>query len=173
MTISGFTAYVKQLWKNKPDTSTPLSADRLTHLEEGIKGNSDAIEKIATAVVDQIVNDPNKIASMAALYSVNQAVNSLNSDIVGYIDTFNIISNIIAGAEYTASQNCIIAGFMNLKMNTSCPVILNGLPVGYYSSPTDKNMYVSIYYPLKQGQVIKITPSDTAHEFSIKAFQRK
>ena len=49
------------------------------------------------------------------------------------------MAEIIAGAEYTASQNCIIAGFMNLKMNTSCPVILNGLPVGYYSSPTDKN----------------------------------
>ena len=81
MTISGFVAYVKQAWKNKPDTSTPLSAARLTHLEDGIKGNSDAIEKIAAAVVSQIVNDPNKIASMAALYNVNQAVTQLNSDI--------------------------------------------------------------------------------------------
>ena len=41
MKLSSFTAYVKQLWKNKPDTSTPLSAERLTHMEEGIKGNSD------------------------------------------------------------------------------------------------------------------------------------
>lgn len=81
MTISGFVAYVKQAWKNKPDTSTPLSAARLTHLEDGIKGNSDAIEKIAAAVVSQIVNDPNKIASMAALYNVNQAVTQLNSDL--------------------------------------------------------------------------------------------
>lgn len=80
MTISNFVAYVKQAWKNKPDTSTPLSAARLTHLEDGIKGNSDAIEKIAAAVVSQIVNDPNKIASMASLYSVNQAVTQLNSD---------------------------------------------------------------------------------------------
>lgn len=81
MTISNFVAYVKQAWKNKPDTSTPLSAARLTHLEDGIKGNSDAIEKIAAAVVSQIVNDPNKIASMASLYSVNQAVTRLNSDL--------------------------------------------------------------------------------------------
>lgn len=81
MTISGFVAYVKQAWKNKPDTSTPLSAARLTHLEDGIKGNSDAIEKITAAVVSQIVNDPNKIASMAALYNVNQAVAQLNSDL--------------------------------------------------------------------------------------------
>lgn len=80
MTISGFTAYVKQLWKNKPDTSTPLSADRLLHIEDGIKGNSDAIAKIAAAVVNQITNDPDKIASMAALYAVNQSVTKLNSD---------------------------------------------------------------------------------------------
>ena len=45
MKLSSFTAYVKQLWKNKPDTSTPLSAERLTHMEEGIKGNSDATYK--------------------------------------------------------------------------------------------------------------------------------
>lgn len=81
MTISGFVAYVKQAWKNKPDTSTPLSAARLTHLEDGIKGNSDAIDKIAAAVLTQIVNDPNKIASMAALFSVNEAVKKVNSDL--------------------------------------------------------------------------------------------
>ena len=81
MIISNFVAYAKQAWKNKPDTSTPLSAARLTHLEEGIKSNSDAIEKIAAAVVSQIVNDPNKIASMASLYSVNQTVAQLNSDL--------------------------------------------------------------------------------------------
>lgn len=72
MIIDGFAAYVKQLWKNKPDTSTPLSADRLSHIESGVKGNSDAIEELAAAVVSQIVNDPDKIASMAAVYAVNQ-----------------------------------------------------------------------------------------------------
>ena len=88
MIISNFIAYAKQAWKNKPDTSTPLSAARLTHLEEGIKSNSDAIEKIAAAVVSQIVNDPNKIASMASLYSFNQTVAQLNSDlaIVGNVN---------------------------------------------------------------------------------------
>ena len=74
MKINGFVVYVKQLWKNKPDTSTPLSAERLLHIEDGIKGNSDAIEKLAEAVVSQIINDPDKIASMAALYAVNQKV---------------------------------------------------------------------------------------------------
>lgn len=81
MNLSNFVAYVKQAWKNKPDTSTPLSAERLTHLEEGIKGNSDAIQELAAAVVSQIVNDPNKIASMAALYAVNQKVTTLDGKV--------------------------------------------------------------------------------------------
>jgi len=88
MTISGFVAYVKQVWKNKPDTSSPLSAERLNTIEGGIKGNSDAIEAIAAAVVNQIVNDPNKIASMAALYSVNSQVTQLNSDLTGHKTVF-------------------------------------------------------------------------------------
>ena len=96
MTISGFTAYVKQLWKNKPDTSTPLSADRLLHIEDGIKGNSDAIAKIAAAVVNQITNDPDKIASMAALYAVNQSVTKLNSDLG---EVYGLGISIPAGAD--------------------------------------------------------------------------
>ena len=81
MKLSNFAAYVKQAWKNKPDTSTPLSAERLGHIEDGIKGNSDAIEAIAAAVVNQIVNDPDKIASMAALYAVNQKVSALDGKV--------------------------------------------------------------------------------------------
>ena len=81
MTISGFVAYVKQAWKNKPDTSTPLSAARLTHVEEGVKANSDAIAKIAAAVINQQANDVNKIPSSALMYSVNEKVDSAISDL--------------------------------------------------------------------------------------------
>ena len=81
MTLSNFVAYVTQKWKNKPDTSTPLSAERLTHQEDGIKANSDAIQELAAAVVSQIVNNPDKIASMAALYAVDQKVAGLDGKI--------------------------------------------------------------------------------------------
>ena len=81
MNLSNFVAYVKQAWKNKPDTSTPLSAERLTHQEEGIKGNNGAIQELAAAVVSQIVNNPDKIASMAALYAVNQKVTTLDGKV--------------------------------------------------------------------------------------------
>ena len=81
MTISGFIAYVTQTWKNKPDTSTPLSAARLAHIEAGIKANSDAITKLAAAVINQQANDVNKIPSSALMYSVNEKVDSAISDL--------------------------------------------------------------------------------------------
>lgn len=81
MKLSNFAAYIAQLWRNKPDTSTPLSAERLRHIEDGIKGNSDAIQELAAAVVSQIVNNPDKIASMAALYAVNQKVTTLDGKV--------------------------------------------------------------------------------------------
>lgn len=90
MTISGFVEYVKQIWKNKPDRTTPITAATLTHMEDGIKGNSDAINEIAQAVVDNIVNDPQKIASMASLYAVNESVKKNALDIK---DVNNNLSN--------------------------------------------------------------------------------
>ena len=83
--LSSFTAYMKQVWENRPSILTAISAARLGHMEDGIKMTSDAIEEIAAAVVSTIVNDPDKIASMAALYAVNEAVNQLNSDMKNYL----------------------------------------------------------------------------------------
>lgn len=87
--INDFVTYVKQTWENRPSTKSPVSAGRLGHMEDGIKSNSDAIEKVAAAVLSTIVNDPDKIASMAALYAVNQtvaanaaAIAELNSNII-------------------------------------------------------------------------------------------
>lgn len=81
MIISNFIAYAIQTWKNKPDTSTPLSAARLAHIEAGIKANSDAITKLAAAVINQQANDVNKIPSSALMYSVNEKVDSAISDL--------------------------------------------------------------------------------------------
>lgn len=101
MTISGFVEYVKQIWKNKPDRTTPITAAALTHIEDGIKGNSDAINKIAQAVVDNIVNDPQKIASMAALYAVNESVKKNATA----IETVN---------------NNLESGYLKIKVYDSC-----------------------------------------------------
>ena len=121
MTLNSFVAYVKQFWKNKPDASTPLSAESLTHMEEGIKGNSNAIETIAAAVVNQIVNDPDKIASMAALYSVNQKIGDVSKLPDSAVDVVTAI----------AKQNSNLdSGYFKIKVKTTTIVlIIESLPL--------------------------------------------
>ena len=76
--------YAGQGWT---DDSTPdLCAETLNAVDAGITANSNAINAIANAVVSQILNDPNKIASMAALFAVNQTVNTINSNLNNLID---------------------------------------------------------------------------------------
>ena len=48
--IREFVEYVKQTWKNKPNVSSPLNADRLNHMEDGIENNSKKIKETVTAV---------------------------------------------------------------------------------------------------------------------------
>ena len=114
MNLSNFVAYVKQAWKNKPDTSTPLSAERLTHQEEGIKGNSDAIQELAAAVVSQIVNNPDKIASMAALYAVNQKIGDTSKLPDGATDTSSAIAQLYSNLKgFRVYTNLSDLGLLN------------------------------------------------------------
>lgn len=125
MNLSNFVAYVKQAWKNKPDTSTPLSAERLTHQEEGIKGNSDAIQELAAAVVSQIVNNPDKIASMAALYAVNQKVTTLDGKVgdtaqlpSGTADVASAIAQLYSNLKYlNGGYSARITRIKNIQIN--------------------------------------------------------
>ena len=91
--LSDFVKYVKQYWHDRPDKSTPLNADRLNHIENGIGSNSEAINQIANAVVSNIVNDPDKIASMAAVYALQEKLGTgeLPSDAPNAISAINTL----------------------------------------------------------------------------------
>lgn len=52
--ISDFVEYVKQTWLDKPNKTTPLSAARLTHMEDGIKENSDALAEIKQTFLNAV-----------------------------------------------------------------------------------------------------------------------
>ena len=39
-------SYVKQTWQNLPSTATPITAERLNHIEDGVKANSDAVDAL-------------------------------------------------------------------------------------------------------------------------------
>ena len=154
MNLSNFVAYVKQAWKNKPDTSTPLSAERLTHQEEGIKGNSDAIQELAAAVVSQIVNNPDKIASMAALYAVNQKVTTLDGK-VG--DTAQLPSGTADVASAVAQLYSNLKGF-RVYTNLSDLGLLNDVTVNDILSKMSQPS-IGFFYVLNDN--IKTLPITT------------
>lgn len=62
--------YDKQLWKDYPDTTTPITADRLNHIEDGIKGLSDA--QVSIEVVDSL--DGNSTTNAPSVRAVNEAL---------------------------------------------------------------------------------------------------
>lgn len=175
MIISNFVAYVKQMWKNKPDTSTPLSADRLLHIEDGIKGNSDAIEAIAAAVVSQIVNDPDKIASMAALYAVNAKIGDVanlpNSaaDVVAAINqqnsNLNDVSTKISGL--SVFQNTVPITVANGYGESTANVKKDGYRclgmVGFQINSTYYFIYKSLFDITNETLIVGIRrPGDTS-----------
>lgn len=155
MTLSSFAAYIKQLWRNKPDTSTPVTAERLAHMEEGIKGNSDAIEEIAAAVVSQIINDPDKIASMAAVYAVNQKVATLDgkvgdtaqlpdgaTDVVTAIAKQNSnLARIITGTVLSQPFDCVANSEIDLTFSEEFPSV----PKEIFASITSQNDKLTSY----------------------------
>lgn len=45
--LNDFVAYAKQKWENLPSRKTPITAERLNHMEAGIEANSNAINTMA------------------------------------------------------------------------------------------------------------------------------
>lgn len=104
--LSDFVKYVKQYWHDRPDKSTPLNADRLNHIENGIGSNSEAINQIANAVVSNIVNDPDKIASMAAVYALQEKLGTgeLPSDAPNAISAINTLYSNLTRKYYSINS---------------------------------------------------------------------
>lgn len=177
MNLSNFVAYVKQAWKNKPDTSTPLSAERLTHQEEGIKGNSDAIQELAAAVVSQIVNDPNKIASMAALYAANQKIGDTSKLPAGTTDVASAIAQLYSNIGLNPIKTYKVQD-VNVETNTLQKWIINNFvpPVSILNIFNDKsaamfdetgNFNIIAFGPHSDAIVILVVNHWTGHSWII------
>lgn len=52
--LNNFIEYVKQNWQNRPATATPITAERLEHIENGIKSNSNALEEMKRTFLDAV-----------------------------------------------------------------------------------------------------------------------
>jgi len=51
-----FIEYVKQIWKNGPSGSTPWSAARLNHIEDGIKNNNSMISELNSNINELLIS---------------------------------------------------------------------------------------------------------------------
>lgn len=94
MRLDSVKEYAAKKWENAPSTATPITAENLNHMEDGIKDNSVAIKTIVESVSDDVSEDANKIASMAALYKTDRKIGSEelpggSSDLSGAINWLN------------------------------------------------------------------------------------
>jgi hypothetical protein len=74
--ISEFVEYVKQVWKNKPNVSSPLNADRMNHMEAGIENNSKKIKETVTAVNELTEKRIPDISKMKSIITSNKDINN-------------------------------------------------------------------------------------------------
>lgn len=74
-----FIEYVKQIWKNGPSGSTPWSAARLNHIEDGIKNNNDMIRELSGNITTTRENVIITYASALALVNImpNKLINTV------------------------------------------------------------------------------------------------
>lgn len=94
MKLDSVKEYSAKKWENAPSTATPITAESLNHMEDGIKDNSAAVKAIVESVSDDVSEDANKIASMAALYKTDRKIGSEelpggSSDLSGAINWLN------------------------------------------------------------------------------------
>lgn len=75
--ISEFAEYVKQAWKNKPNVSSPLNADRLNYIEDGIENNSNKIKEIVPAVNELTVRKAESIHTVVSLANITLILHTL------------------------------------------------------------------------------------------------
>lgn len=68
-----FIEYVKQIWKNGPSGSTPWSAARLNHIEDGIKNNNDMIRELSGNITTTCENAIITYAPALALINIMPA----------------------------------------------------------------------------------------------------
>ena len=157
--LSDFVKYVKQYWHDRPDKSTPLNADRLNHIENGIASNSEAINQIANAVVSNIVNDPEKIASMAAVYALQEKLGTgeLPSDAPNAISAINTLySNLTSKIIKTYYRNLTTDsdGLCNIQAKSGYTPIF-----AWVIYPTSSmQTYARIQYNPYSGQFFAKTP---------------
>lgn len=68
-------AYEKQIWKDLPDETTPITAERLNHLEDGVFENDTQLSKILEALgLNNDTYDSTKIYAVGDMVIKNHTI---------------------------------------------------------------------------------------------------
>lgn len=148
--------YTPQIWENLPSNQTPVSAERLTHMEDGIKeaSNNRSLKEIyddngtnmgqsnTTESVNQyvVIGNANKLKNGAQLIVVGNSNNvggGFNS-VFGSGNTMNGTGNITSGTENTVEQSNAAA------FGTGLIAVMNQTVVGRHNEKDAEQIYAFI-----------------------------
>ncbi|AXQ61664.1 hypothetical protein SEA_NIMBO_23 [Mycobacterium phage Nimbo] len=110
-------AYSKQSWENVPSTNTPLSADRLNHIEDGIEGAHEGLDDKADLAHDHVLADVTDVTASASEVNVLDGITASTAEL-NYVDgvTSNVQTQLDgkAAASHTHSASDISSGTLDI-----------------------------------------------------------
>ena len=74
-------AYTKTTWQDLPNTTTPVNATNLNHIETGIKDNETAIGTVSTS----LTNYTNGTTAMGSIKTTGVSINNNAINNVAYL----------------------------------------------------------------------------------------
>ncbi|QOP67217.1 minor tail protein [Mycobacterium phage OfUltron] len=120
-------AYTKQTWENVPSTNTPLSADRLNHIEDGIEDAHEGLDGKADETHTHSLADVSDVTASAAEVNVLDGITASTAEL-NHLDgvTAPIQTQLDgkAAASHTHAASAITSGTLDVAR----------LPVGNSSS---------------------------------------
>lgn len=117
-----FIQYIKQAWKAGTSGGTPLSPDRLNHMEDGIKNNNDMISELNNNIIYGNISQKTRYSNvdLEALNISNGTINISKAYINalwGVAITLNV-DNTILIQTFIAQNNTIKTRTKNILSNT-------------------------------------------------------
>ncbi|WNM65139.1 hypothetical protein SEA_STAP_24 [Mycobacterium phage Stap] len=110
-------AYSKQSWENVPSTNTPLSADRLNHIENGIEEAHEGLDDKADLAHDHVLADVTDVTASASEVNVLDGITASTAEL-NYVDgvTSNVQTQLDgkAAASHTHSASDISSGTLDI-----------------------------------------------------------
>ena len=103
--------YVAHEWKDQPDDYTPITPEKLNHIEQGIQDNSEDIKALGDSVSRALLYDSNDTASFSAI--------TLSDDVSNY--SMIEIQHSASGVLKTS------AGVREAIISTFAPVVDGGI----------------------------------------------